>query len=139
MNYPLNSKLSPPITIRLIKSKADYDAALAEVEQMMGKVKPNTPEGDKFDLLVTLIESYEDIHYPMGQTSDPISLIEFAMDQQGLSRKDLETFIGPRQRVWDIMEKRRPLSLKMIRSLSAGLHIPAELLISEYQLASKAA
>lgn len=139
MRQQSNSQLSPPITVRLIKTEADYEAALAEVDQLMGNVKPNTPDSDKFDLLVTLIEAYEDIHYPMGETSDPISLIEFAMEQQGLSRKDLEPYIGPRQRVWDIMEKRRPLSLKMIRRLSAALHLPVELLIAEYPLASKAA
>lgn len=111
-------------------------AALAEVEQMMGHVTPGTPEGDRFDLLVTLIAAYEDVHYPMGAASDPISLIEFALEQQGLTRKALEAYIGPRQRVWDIMERRRPLSLAMIRRLERGLHIPANLLIQEYQLRS---
>lgn len=132
-------KLTEPITIRPIKTEADYEAALAEVEQMMGHVESDTPDGDKLELLVTLIEAYEDIHYPMGETSDPISIIEFVMEQQGLSRKDLEPYIGPRQRVWDIMERRRPLSLTMIRRLSANLHIPSELLLPEYQLLQKAA
>lgn len=126
--------LSVPIIIRPIKTEADYEAALAEVEQMMVNIEPDTPESDKFDLLVNLIEAYEDVHYPMGETSDPISIIEFVMDQQGLSRKDLEPYIGPRQRVWDIMERRRPLSLAMIRRLADGLHIPADLLLPEYQL-----
>ena len=126
--------LSAPITIRPIKTEADYEAALAEVEQMMGNIEPDTPEGDKFDMLVNLIEAYEDIHYPMGEASDPISIIEFMMAQQGVSRKDLEPYIGPRQRVWDIMERRRPLSLTMIRRLAEGLHIPADLLLPEYQL-----
>lgn len=130
----LTRLLSEPITIRPIHSEADYEAALAEIEQMMGNVKPNTPEGTKFDLLVTLIEAYEDQHYPLGETSDPISLIEFFMDQQGLTRKDLEPYIGPRQRVWEIMEKQRRLTLPMIRRLEAGLGIPADLLIREYVL-----
>ena len=126
--------LSEPITIRPINTEADYEATLAEIEQMMGNVKPNTPAGNKFDLLVTLVETYEDQHYPMGETSDPISMIEFIMDQQGLTRKDLELYIGPRQRVWEVMEKRRKLTLPMIRRLEAGLGIPAEVLIREYEL-----
>ena len=126
--------LSEPITIRPINTEADYEATLAEIEQMMGNVKPNTPAGNKFDLLVTLVETYEDQHYPIGETSDPISMIEFIMDQQGLTRKDLELYIGPRQRVWEVMEKRRKLTLPMIRRLEAGLGIPAEVLIREYEL-----
>ena len=126
--------LSEPITIRPINTEADYEATLAEIEQMMGNVKPSTPAGNKFDLLVTLVETYEDQHYPMGETSDPISMIEFIMHQQGLTRKDLELYIGPRQRVWEVMEKRRKLTLPMIRRLEAGLGIPAEVLIREYEL-----
>ena len=132
-------RLSEPIVIRPIKSAADYAAALAEIEQMMGNVAPDTPEGDRFDLLVNLVEAYENAHYPMGETSDPISLLAFVMEQQGMTRKDLEPYIGPRQRVWDIMERRRPLSLAMIRRLERGLHIPASLLICEYELALDAA
>ena len=132
-------RLSEPIVIRPIKSAADYAAALAEIEQMMGNVAPDTPEGDRFDLLVNLVEAYENAHHPMGETSDPISLLAFVMEQQGMTRKDLEPYIGPRQRVWDIMERRRPLSLAMIRRLERGLHIPASLLICEYELALDAA
>ncbi|MBX2997196.1 MAG: helix-turn-helix domain-containing protein [Caldilineaceae bacterium] len=132
----LTQQLSEPVLIRPIKTEADYIAALAEVEQMMDSVTPNTPEGDHFELLVTLIEAYEDEHYPTSGASDPISLIEFALDQKGLTRKDLEAYIGPRQRVWDIMEKRRSLSLSMIRRLEKGLGIPATLLIQEYPLRS---
>jgi len=130
-------KLSEPILVRPIKTEADYKATLAEIEQMMGKVEPNTPEGDKFELLVTLVEAYEKQHYPLGETSDPISMIEFMIDQQGLTRKDLERYIGPRQRVWEVMEKRRRLTLPMIRQLEAGLGIPAELLIQDYVLSKQ--
>ena len=132
----LTQPLSDPVLVRPIKTQADYMAALAEVEQTMGNVMPDKPEGDRFDLLVTMIAAYEDVHYPMGAASDPISLIEFVLEQQGLTRKALEAYIGPRQRVWDIMEKRRPLSLAMIRRLEKGMHIPANLLIQEYQLCS---
>ncbi|MEZ4619223.1 MAG: hypothetical protein R2867_27440 [Caldilineaceae bacterium] len=122
------------MTIRPIKNEVDYRAALAEIEELMGTIEPNTPDGDRFDLLVDLVERYEDAHYPMGEQSDPITLLEFVMEQQGLTRKDLEPYLGPRQRVWDIMERRRPLSLAMIRRLEKGLHIPATLLIQEYPL-----
>ncbi len=126
--------LSEPILVRPIKTEADYVAVLVEVEQMMGNVAPGTPEGDRFDLLVTLVNVYEDVHYPLETTADPISMIEFVMEQQGLTRRDLQPFIGPRQRVWDVMERRRPLSLSMIRRLEQGLHIPAGLLVQEYEL-----
>lgn len=135
----LMQQLSEPITIRPIKHEADYRAALAEIDALMGRVRPNTPEGDRFDLLVSLVEAYEDLHYPLGDRSDPITILEFVMQQQGLTRKDLEPYIGPRQRVWDIMERRRPLSLAMIRRLERDLHIPATLLIQEYPLADQAA
>lgn len=126
--------LSDPMTIRPIKNEVDYRAALAEIEELMGTIEPNRPDGDRFDLLVDLVERYEDAHYPMGEQSDPITLLEFVMEQQGLTCKDLEPYLGPRQRVWDIMERRRPLSLAMIRRLEKGLHIPATLLIQEYPL-----
>lgn len=132
-------QLSDPITIRPIKTEADYDVALEEIEEMMGQTEPNTPEHDKLDLLITMVDAYEEIQFPLGEYSDPISIIEFVMDQMALSRKDLETYIGPRQRVWDVMERRRPLSLAMIRRLSQGLNIPADLLLPEYQLYSHAA
>lgn len=132
-------QLSEPIAVRPLKSEADYLAALAEIEEMLGVAEPDTPAGDKLELLITLVEAYENRHYPLGESSDPVSLIEFVMEQQGLSRKDLEVYIGPRQRVWDILERRRPLSLTMIRRLEKGLHIPAHLLIREYPLQRSAA
>lgn len=135
----LMPRLSDPMTIRPIKNEVDYRAALAEIEELMGTIEPNSPEGDRFELLVDLVERYEDAHYPMGEQSDPITLLEFVMQQQGLTRKDLEPYLGPRQRVWDIMERRRPLSLAMIRRLEKGLHIPATLLIQEYPLLNQAA
>ena len=132
-------QLAEPIPVRPLKSEADYLAALAEIEELLGVAEPDSPAGDKLELLITLVETYENQHYPLGESSDPVSLIEFVMEQQGLSRKDLETYIGPRQRVWDILERRRPLSLAMIRRLEKGLHIPAHLLIREYPLLRSAA
>ena len=132
-------QLSEPITIRPIKTEADYGAALAEINELMGHVAPDTPDGNKLELLVTLVEAYEDQNFPMGESSDPITLIAFVLEQQGLSLKDLEPLIGPRQRVWDVMERRRALSLAMIRRIEKDLHIPAHLLIQEYPLLRTAA
>ena len=133
--------MQPPtkFKIRPIKTEADHAEALAEIDRMMGHVEPDTPAGDRFELLVTLVDAYENAHYPMGETSDPISLLEFVMEQQGLTRKDLEPYLGPRQRVWDIMERQRPLSLAMIRRLAQGLHLPADLLIQEYEVQPQSA
>jgi HTH-type transcriptional regulator/antitoxin HigA len=110
-----------------IRCETDYDEALAEVERLWG-AKRGTPEGDRFDILVTLIEAYEDEHYPMGN-SDPIEAIKARMEQQGLTRKDLEPLIGTRTRVAEVMNRKRSLSIGMIRRLHAKLGISAEVLI----------
>lgn len=134
----LAQQRSKPVTVWPIRTEADYEAALAEIDQLFD-AEPNTSEDERLEVLITLVEAYEDQHYPMGESSDPISMIEFVMDQQGLTRKDLEPYIGPRQRVWEIMEKRRKLTLPMIRRLESGLGIPAAVLIQEYELAKGAA
>ena len=85
-------KLSEPIHIRPIKTEADYEAALAEISELLGEVAPNTPGGDKLELLVTLVEAYENANFPMGESSDPITLLAFVLEQQSLSLKDLEPF-----------------------------------------------
>lgn len=113
--------------LRPIRSEADYDEALAEVKRLWG-AKCGTPDGDRFDVLVTLIEAYEDKHYPMGQ-SDPIEAIKARMEQQGLTRKDLEPMIGTRTRVAEVLNRKRNLSIGMIRRLHAKLGISAEILI----------
>ena len=130
----LTQQRSKPITVWPIRTEADYEAALAEIDRLFN-AKPNTREDERLEVLITLVEAYADEHYPMGGTSDPISMIQHTMEAQGLTRKDLEPYIGPRQRVWEIMEKRRQLTLSMIRRLEAGLGIPAEVLIRKYDLA----
>jgi HTH-type transcriptional regulator / antitoxin HigA len=113
--------------IRPIRNDADHEAAMAEVERLWG-AKDGTPDGDRLDVLATLIEGYEAKRWSMD-LPPPVSAIEFRLEQQGLSRKDLEPFIGSRARVSEIMTGKRPLSLAMIRKLSAGLSIPAEVLV----------
>jgi HTH-type transcriptional regulator / antitoxin HigA len=115
--------------IRPIRTDADHAAAMQEVERLWG-AKDGTPDGDRLDVLATLIANYEDQRWPFAKP-DAISAIEFRLEQQGLSRKDLEPFIGSRARVSEIMNRKRPLTLAMIRKLAAGLSIPASALIGE--------
>ena len=113
--------------LRPITSDEEHQAALAEVDRVWG-AKKGTPESDFLDAIVTLIEAYEQKRWPMKQ-ADPIAMIEFCLEQQGLTRKDLEPMIGSRTRVSEVLSGKRGLSLAMIRRLSAGLGIPADVLI----------
>lgn len=131
-------QLSEPITIRPIQNEADYENALEEIDSLMGNVKAGSPEYARLEILSRLVEDYEEIHYPMGMP-DPIAMIEFVLEARSLTRKDLEPLIGPRQRVWEVMEKHRRLTLPMIRRLELGLGIPASVLIQEYALQKQAA
>jgi HTH-type transcriptional regulator / antitoxin HigA len=113
--------------LKPIRTKADYEAALAEVERLWG-AKSGTPKGDRLDVLATLIEVYEAKHYPMDPP-DPIDAIRFRMEQQGLTRKDLEPIIGTRNRIAEVLNRKRGLSIEMIRNLHDKLGISAEVLI----------
>jgi HTH-type transcriptional regulator/antitoxin HigA len=124
--------LSDPVVVRPVRNEADYRAALAEIDQLFD-AEPGTPEDDRLEVLLTLVEAYEEARFPMSMP-DPIAMIEHVMEAQGLDRSDLEPYIGPRQRVWEIMEKRRRLTLPMIRRLAAGLNIPTDVLVQEYEL-----
>jgi HTH-type transcriptional regulator/antitoxin HigA len=117
--------------IRPIKTEADYEAALAEIEALMD-AEPNTPECDKLDVLATLVEAYESEHYELPPP-DPIDALEYYLESRGLSRKDLELYIGTRARVSEILNRKRPLTLPMIRRLEAGTGIPASILIQPYE------
>ncbi len=110
-----------------IKTKRDYRRMLKEIERLMA-AKRNTPEGDRLDVLVTLVEAWEAKHYPLD-LPDPVAAIRYHMDQNGLAPKDLVPYIGGRGRVYEILNRKRPLSLKMVWRLHQGLGIPAESLI----------
>ena len=115
--------------IRPIRTDADYRAALAEVSPLFDlDFEPGTPEGDHLDVLVTLIEAYEARHFPVA-APDPIEAIKFRMEQQGLTPKDLEPMIGRRNRVYEVLNRKRPLTMAMVRRLHAQLGIPADILI----------
>lgn len=113
--------------LKPIRSETDYDEALTEIENLWG-AKAGTPEGDRLDILATLIDAYEAKAYPMDPP-DPVEAIRFRMEQQGLTRKDLEPMIGPRNRVADVLNRKRSLSIDMIRQLHSRLGISAEVLI----------
>ena len=117
--------------IRPIKTEADYEAALAEIEELF-EAKPGTPEGDRLEVLATLVEAYEDEHYSIP-SPDPIEAIRYHMESRGLVRRDLEPYIGSRARVSEILNRKRPLSLTMIRRLNKELGIPADVLIEPYE------
>lgn len=113
--------------IRPIKTEADYDAALAEIETLWG-VPPDTLEGDRLDVLLSLVESYEARYHPI-YPPDPVDAILFRMEQSGMTRKDLEPYLGKSGRVSEVLNHKRPLTLEMIRKLWQGLHILLESLI----------
>ncbi|HUI16188.1 MAG TPA: helix-turn-helix domain-containing protein [Alphaproteobacteria bacterium] len=122
--------------IRPIRTKADYRKALKEVERLW-RAEPGTPAGDRVEVLTTLIEAYEAKHHPIP-APDPIAAIEFMMEQKGLSRRDIEPAIGSRGRVSEIFTRKRPLTLPMVRALSALLDIPADVLVRPYETRSAA-
>lgn len=115
--------------IRPIRTEADYKAALKEASRLMEHdPEPGTPEGDRLDVLTTLVQAYEAKHYPID-LPDPIEAIKFRMEQAGLTAKDLEPMIGQRNRVYEILNRKRSLTLPMIWKLHQQLGIPAESLI----------
>jgi HTH-type transcriptional regulator/antitoxin HigA len=113
--------------IKPIKTKADHRAALKEIETLMS-ARAGTPEGERLDVLVTLVEAWEKKHFPM-ELPDPVEAIKFRMEQSGLTPKDLVPMIGQINRVYEVLNRKRPLTLQMIRRLHEDLGIPAESLI----------
>lgn len=120
--------------IKPIKTVEDNLAALARIEQLWD-AEPNTPANDELDILTTLVEAFEEKHFPIEQ-ADPIEAIKFRMEQQGLSNKDLMPYLGHRGRVTEVLARKRGLSMTMVRRLHEGLDIPLESLVKEYQLAN---
>ena len=117
------------MNIKPIRTKTDYKAALKAVESLMG-AKARSPQGERLDVLVTLIEAYERQHFPMD-LPDAVEAIKFRMEQQGLTPKDLEPLIGRSNRVYEVLNRKRSLTLAMIQKLHAGLGIPAESLLRQ--------
>jgi len=117
--------------IHPIRTEVDYKAALRQISTLMeADPEPGTSEGDRLDILATLVQAYEARHFPIG-APDPIEAIKFRMEQSGLTVKDLEPIIGRSNRVYEVLNRKRPLTLAMIRRLHRSLGIPAEVLIAE--------
>lgn len=123
--------------LKPIRSRKEYLAALAEVERLWD-APARSPEADRLDVVAMLIERYEQEHFPIAEP-DPIEFLDHVMESRGLTRKDMEAYIGPRGRVADILNRTRPLTLEMIRRLADGLQLPADVLIRPYQLRERRA
>lgn len=117
--------------IRPIHNQADYEATLQEVSALVdADPAPGTPAGDRLDILATLLQAYEARHFPID-APDPVEAIKFRMEQSGLSVKDMEALIGKSNRVYEVLNRKRPLTLAMIRRLHQHLGIPAQVLIAQ--------
>ena len=123
--------------IRPIKTKADHRAALKEIERLM-EAQPGTPAGDRLEVLTTLVERYESQHEPIDPP-DPVDALLYYMESRGLTRRDLEPYLGSRARVAEVLNRRRSLTIEMIRKLNEGLGISAEVLIRPYAVKGSAA
>lgn len=122
------------VEVSPIRTEQDYETALAEIETLM-TARPGTPEGDRLDILVTLVQAYEAEQHAID-APDPISLLQFVMEQRGLDRAALRPMLGDRGRVSEVMARKRPLTLSMIRRLQEGLGLPADALVRPYPLSS---
>jgi HTH-type transcriptional regulator/antitoxin HigA len=122
--------------IRPIRTDEEHRAALIEIERLWN-FEPESAEGDYVEVLATLVEAYEAKHHPV-LAPDPIAAIEFMMEQKGLTRRDLEPAIGSRGRVSEVLKRKRPLTLPMVRALSVLLDIPADVLVRAYDTQSAA-
>ncbi|MBI2830097.1 MAG: helix-turn-helix domain-containing protein [Chloroflexi bacterium] len=124
------------VEVKPIKSETDYEEALAEIEKLFA-AKPGTPEADRLEILTALVEDYEDQHHSIP-LPHPVEAIFYYLESRGLTRKDLELYLGSRARVSEILNRKRPLSLEMIRKLHQSLGIPAEVLIQRYEVLQSA-
>lgn len=117
--------------IHPIRTEADYEQSLEEIAALIEKdPELDTPEGERLELLSLVVKDYEEKHYPIPTPDDPVEVILFFMEKDNLTRKDMEAYLGNKARVSDILNRRRSLSLSMIRRLNQGLDIPADLLIA---------
>jgi HTH-type transcriptional regulator / antitoxin HigA len=124
-----SDRRSKALKPRVIKTTAQYEATLARIEKIFD-AKPGTPKGDELELLLLLVETYEEQAYPID-LPDPITAIRFRMEQDGLTPKDLLPYLGSKSKVSEVLSGQRPLSLAMIRKLVSGLGLPAEVALRE--------
>lgn len=120
------------MNIKPIKTEGDYECVLKRIDALFD-VKPDTAKGDELEVLITLVSAYEDKHYKID-APDPVEAIKHIMEAQEMHSQDMIQFLGSRSKVSEVMNKKRRLSLSMIRKLTDGLHIPADILVAEYEL-----
>jgi HTH-type transcriptional regulator/antitoxin HigA len=116
--------------IKPIRTESDYQAGLKDIEKMLDSL-PGTPEADRLEVLVTLVEAYEARNFPIPEPDDPVEVLEYYMQSRGLGRTDLIPYLGCKERVSEVLNRKRGLSLAMIRRLHLGLGIPADLLVGK--------
>jgi HTH-type transcriptional regulator/antitoxin HigA len=121
--------------LKPIRTEADYEAALEEIDRLMDALT-GTPEGDRLDVLTTLVEAYEAQHHPI-EAPDPIAALEYFMEQRGITRADLVPLLGSRSRVSEILNRKRRLTIDMAWRLHSVLGLPAEAVIKPYKLAGQ--
>jgi antitoxin component HigA of HigAB toxin-antitoxin module len=128
------------MNIRPIRTDKDHRAALSEIERLWGAAD-RTPDGDKLDILVTLVESYEERRWPIKSRRrfDPVDVLHFAIDELGHTQAELGKILGSRSRASEVLTRRRPLTLEMIQKISTGWKISADLLVRPYRIAATAA
>ncbi|QWG14942.1 transcriptional regulator [Bradyrhizobium sediminis] len=126
--------------IRPIRNDKDHRAALAEIEKLWG-ASSGTSEGDKLDILVTLVETYEERRWPLKSRRrfDPVDVLQYAIEELGHSQAELADILGSRSRASEVLARRRPLTLEMIQKINASWKIPADLLVQPYRVTAKAA
>ena len=126
--------------IRPIRTDEDHDSALAEIEKLWGATV-GTPAGDKLDILVTLVEAYEERRWPLKSRRrfDPVDVLRYAIDELGHTQAELAKILGSRSRASEVLARRRPLTLEMIQKINASWKIPADLLVQPYRIAASAA
>jgi HTH-type transcriptional regulator / antitoxin HigA len=126
--------------IRPIRTDEDHDSALAEIEKLWGATV-GTPAGDKLDILVTLVEAYEERRWPLKSRRrfDPVDVLRYAIDELGHTQAELAKILGSRSRASEVLARRRPLTLEMIQKINATWKIPADLLVQPYRIAASAA
>ena len=125
------------MSIRPIRNDRDHRAALAEIERLWG-APIGTPEGDKLDVLVTLVETYEERRWPISSRRrfDPVDVLHFAIDELGHTQSELAQILGSRSRASEVLGRRRPLTLEMIQKITAKWKVPADLLVRPYRIAA---
>jgi HTH-type transcriptional regulator / antitoxin HigA len=116
--------------IKPIHSEEDYQAALKEIETHLDTL-PGTLEGDRLEVMITLVEAYDATHFPIPEPNDPVEVLEYYMESRALSRADLIPYLGSKERVSEVLNRKRGLSLSMIRMLHAGLDIPTDVLVGK--------